>query len=110
MKNEIVELITQVNTGTDPDGYPIETEVKREIFAELKSVNRAEYYAAYTAGMKADVIFSIHPGEFYVLDEEGNRLVPEKLLHEGILYKIGRTYYKTQNSSMEITCERVSHG
>lgn len=108
MRNDLIELVVQVNTGTDSDGYPVQTEVKKEIFAERKSVNRTEYYAAYTAGMKADIIFSINPDEFYIEDEEENKYIPEKINHEGITYRIGRTYQKTKHSPLELTCERVS--
>ena len=94
--NDAIELIS---TGLDVDknGFEIQAERKREIFADKKSVRSSEFYQAQSQGFKLDIMFNIKPYEY---ENE------EYLIFENQKYKIERTYEK-DSENLEIVCSKV---
>lgn len=73
------------------------TETAREIPAEVKSVNRHEYYAGLNAGVSPEIVFKLALDADY----ENERY----LRWRGLKYVIRRTYL-TSDGGIELTCER----
>lgn len=81
----------------DEYGDHKQIEVRSElIFAKVKSISQTEFYQAHTAGMKPEKKFVI-PDYFDYKDEK-------YLIHEGIRYKILKTYQNEEEHELEITC------
>ncbi|MEG2639123.1 MAG: phage head closure protein, partial [Clostridiales bacterium] len=68
-----------------------------QIYADVSSVKRSEYYAALQAGTQADVVFTIRSFDYRNEKE---------LEFEGDIYNIIRTYEKTKDD-IEIICQRA---
>lgn len=94
--NDVIELIS-TSLGVDKNGFEIQAEIKREIFADKKSVRSSEFYQAQSQGFKLDVMFNIKPYEY---DNE------EYLIFENQKYKIERTYEK-DSENLEIICSKA---
>lgn len=67
------------------------------VFADVISVNRAEFYSAPQAGYRADIIFEMWAFEYY--EQQG-------VEHSGKLYKVIRAY-KTSADRLQLTCQRM---
>lgn len=72
-------------------------EVKIDIFCNVKSVSKNEFYNAATAGLKPSLVFIVHSYEY---DNE------EKVEFEGVKYNVIRTYV-VNSEEIELTCEKV---
>lgn len=75
----------------------IPEEIKTDLYCDLKSIGRNEYYNAASQGLKPEIIFVIHKYEY-----NGEK----EILFEGKKYKIIRTYSK-DFEEIELTCEKV---
>lgn len=113
MNNERIILLTVTGEERDRGGFLTGESVEEtEIFAGKKSVNRSEFYEALRAGRKASVIFEVDPDDFSLsqreIDRNGamKRSRATKVIHEGIRYRIIRTYQKAPHC-LELTCEEV---
>lgn len=96
--NDVIELLSIItNSNTDENGFEINTENKREVFAEKKSVRSNEFYQAQSKGFKIDIMFNIKPYEYE--DEE-------YLMFENKKYKIERLYEK-DTENLELICSMV---
>lgn len=96
MCNECIYLVEYVDSDEkDEFGDKKQTEIRKERFAELKSIGQTEFYQAQTAGMKPELKFELADYSDYSGEKE--------LIYEGIRYKVMRTY-KTKINSIEITC------
>lgn len=82
---------------TDKLMNQIPEEVKTDLYCDLKSVGRNEYYNAASQGLKPEIIFVIHNYEY-----NGER----EILFEKNRYKVIRTYSK-DFEEIELTCEKV---
>ena len=67
------------------------------VFADVISVNRAEFYSAPQAGCRADIIFEMWAFEY---DEQ------QGVEHSGKLYKVIRAY-ETSADRLQLTCQRM---
>lgn len=63
----------------------VQTETKRQVYANKKSIKMSEFYQAQVVGMKPELIFEIWANEY-----EGD----EYIEFDGTKYKIIRTYMK----------------
>lgn len=113
MSNELVKLVTVVGDAKDDDGFRTEEHTeKEEVFAEIKSVGRTEYYEAVRAGMKVNIIFVVDPDDFKLSEREitvdgaSKKVKASKIIHDGTTYLIHRTFV-TESGRMEITCREV---
>lgn len=93
--NEVLTLISQTH-GTDEYGDPKLKELSREVFARLASVGQKEFYEAHAVGLKPELKFVLTD----YLDYEGETLAE----HNGIRYRVLRTYRKGQE--LELTVYR----
>ncbi|MNB67227.1 hypothetical protein D3C81_309360 [compost metagenome] len=88
-------LIAEVS-GTDANADPVTEEVPTTILCGLNSVGRGEFYAAAAAGLRPEMVFTIHAYEY-----GGQTLLD----YEGVRYKVIRTY-STGFEELELTCAR----
>jgi SPP1 family predicted phage head-tail adaptor len=63
----------------------VQTETKRQVYANKKSIKMSEFYQAQVVGMKPELVFEIWASEY---DGE------EYIEFDGVKYKIIRTYMK----------------
>lgn len=95
MYDSAIKLITEIKTDKkDEFGDPVYEAVEKEVYAEVKSVGIKEFYQAQTQGMKPEIIFEL--ADYYDYDGQ------QKIIYEGIIYKVLRTYRK--GTALEITC------
>lgn len=97
MRDEMIYFLDIV-PGEEEDEYGDKKDVQKlsdEIFAEILSISQTEFYQAQTSDKKPEMKFKITD----YLDYDGQKY----LIHEGIRYKIMRTY-RTKNNELEITC------
>lgn len=113
MCNELIELVTVLGSEENENGFQTEEETaKVEIFAEIKSVGRTEYYEAVRSGMKVNIIFVVDPDDFKLsereitVDGKIKKVKASKIIHDGTTYLIHRTFVK-DSGLMEITCREV---
>ena len=99
MYNDVAILTEKVysTTTTDEYGDPVITESTSEVFCGVKSVNRAEFYTAQTAGFDPKIVFMLAD----YLDYNDQSYVR----YEDVLYKVIRTYRK--GTELEIVCAHV---
>ena len=81
----------------DSDFNELVIENKKEVYCDVKSISRNEFYKASTGGFKPSLIFKIHSFEY---DNE------EKVEFDGITYNVIRTYM-VNTEEIELTCEKV---
>lgn len=89
----------------DKDGFPVETEHSVDIFAEEKSIVRAEFYEAMRAGVEVKLVLETRQEDFELSahEEDGKKVYARKVEYEGYTYDIVRTY-KTGKSKIQIIC------
>lgn len=93
---DIITLIAE-STTQDEDGYRVTEETESEVYADVKSVTRTEFYDAMRAGVSASIVFHI---SFH--DYENQRIAE----YNGTRYKVERTY-RTDADHIELTCSEV---
>ncbi|CAI3226976.1 Prophage pi2 protein [Clostridium neonatale] len=81
----------------DNIGNQVPTEKETEVFCNVKSVSRSEFYNAANTGLKPSLVFVIHDYEY-----SGEEIVK----FEDNRYKVIRTYRKNIEE-IELTCEKV---
>lgn len=97
--------LTLISTDVTYDdiGNPVETPKEIDIFCDMKSIGRTEFYNAAANGLKPSYIFVVHPyeynGETYVEFSENEK--PKQR------YKVMKTYKKNMEE-LELTCEKVA--
>jgi SPP1 family predicted phage head-tail adaptor len=97
---DVITLIA-VTKGQDADGFPAEIEHPHNVFADKKSVSRAEFYSSLQAGVNATAVFLTRQCDFEESAYNGTEAT--RLEHNGKKYKILRTYSKDEEM-LEITC------
>ena len=56
----LVDTVTTVNSV----GIPVLTETKTTVWADKLSAKRAEHYAANSAGIRVDIVFSVNADDY----------------------------------------------
>lgn len=96
MYKDVACLIEKVNTGeVDEYGDDIINEVETEIFVDVKSVTRSEFYTAQQAGYDPQIVFEM--ADYYDYDNQ------PLIKYEDVVYKIIRTY--RTNVSLQLVCQ-----
>jgi SPP1 family predicted phage head-tail adaptor len=95
VRADVIGLVTETRSAHGV--HEAVTETVRDVLAEIRSVNRAEYYNALNAGIQPELVFKLTAAEDYQ-DEHFLR-------HNGKKYRIVRTYL-TNDGGIEITAER----
>ena len=97
--------LTLISTDVTYDdiGNPVETPKEIDIFCDMKSIGRTEFYNAAANGLKPECILIVHPYEYnneaYIKFSED--AAPKKK------YKVIKTY-KKNFEELELTCEKVA--
>ena len=96
MWRDVVSLIAET-AAHDEDGYETRTEIEREVYADVSSVKRMEFYEAYKANLRLDIVAKIRE-----IDYNG-----EKLLEwNSKRYNVIRTY-TDMREFIELSCAEV---
>lgn len=82
MVDGIITLIAKTRQ-TDAYGRTVATETARDVFAQIDSVSRAEFFAAGQNGLNPEYRFTVFSGE-YTGEREAD--------YNGVRYSIYRTY------------------
>lgn len=102
-----LELVV-METEQDPAGYPREVERRAvTVYGDVMSANRAEFYAALSAGIQADCMFIIPlpSWEKGAYRASKARLHPNVVRYDGHEFNIVRTY-TTDRYEIQLTCTR----
>jgi len=89
-----IRLIKRTETARNENGYPVWEETSREVWAEEKGPNRAEFYAAQAAGVAVSGVFTVYRRLY---------LGEELLECRGQRYRVLRAYPKSHIET-ELTC------
>lgn len=95
MRADVIQLITETRSAHGV--HETITEAAREVFAEIRSATRSEYYNALNAGIQPAFVFHLTLAEDYQ-DERYVR-------YNGLKYRVVRTYM-TDDDGIELTVER----
>ena len=91
MIDAVISLISKTATQ-NADKAIVETETKRDVFANVDSVGRNDFFAAAQVGLSLSYVFKTDPSNYQGEDE---------LEYEGQRYGITRTY-RASNDVLEI--------
>ena len=86
-----------VEIDVDASGYPTEKTTDTEVWADVKSATRAEFYAANASGINVEIVFGVHAEDF-------NKQT--QVIYDGKTYNIIRAYQKGLGV-VELVCEAV---
>ena len=92
------KIITLRSTVTVPNatGLAVETPTDTQVFADVQSVRRQEFYAANAAGNSVEIVFIINA------DEYGGQM---DVIYNGAAYTVVRSYQKGLGR-IELNCQR----
>ena len=95
VRADVIGLVTETRSAHGV--HEAITESVRDVYAEIRSVSRSEYYTALNAGVQPSIVFKL------ALDADYQ---DEKFLRfRGKRYRVVRTYL-TNDGGIEITAER----
>lgn len=94
MYDEVITLLN-ITTTTNDYGDMIETETKKDVFAQVKSIGMKETYQALSVGLKPELIFIL--ADYY--DYENQKAIE----YEGERYSVIRTYRKSNELELVVT-------
>ena len=94
-RSDIMTLYAE-GISYDSLGVAHKTQVARQVFCDVDSITRAEFYDAGRSGIKPEYRFTIFSGDY-----EGETLVG----YNGRLYSVYRTYH-ARTDDVELYVER----
>jgi len=84
---------------SDVNGYmTLTVKSSTDVFADMQSLKRSEFYAAMAAGQKYDLVFVVHAEDW------GNQ---NQVGFNGVTYSVERTYSK-KSGDVELVCQKRS--
>lgn len=96
MRMEYLITLRSTTTAPDANGVATATNVDTSVYADKKSVKRTEFYAAQSAGVRADVVFIVNADDY----------TDQMIVVDGsTTYKVSRAYQIGQGR-VELTCTR----
>ena len=97
-------LLLYKSKETDSDGFDIDTVERYEVYVDVKSVKRAEFYAAMQAGMNPTISMSTRTEEYEQTKHivNGRAQYAQYFVYDDAEYKILRSY-DTGNGMIELT-------
>lgn len=101
--NDVLYLI-RVIRGQNENGFQTEKQEELEIWGNIGSVKRQEFYAAAREGIQLDASVTINADDFRAAAEAGKK--PELCRIGESLYRIFRTYQKN-DVEMELILQEV---
>lgn len=90
-----IYLVTET-IAYDSIGQPIPTKTERNVFAQLRSITRAEWFEAGRNGLRPDISFVMN-----ALDYDGEKVIKWNNNYYGIY----RTFL-ARNNMIELYCEK----
>ena len=93
----IATLIENTVSSFDEYGNPIKTTTKRNVFCDLRSVTRSEFYSAAHNGLQPSLILWIS----HAADYNGEKLAEV----DGRLYSVIRSYRAPGTDAVELTLQ-----
>ncbi len=93
--DDVVELISETSE-VDEDFNAVGRTEARRVFCRVRSVSRAEFYAAGQAGLSPSLVLEVFYGEY-----AGERIA----LFHGKEYVIYRTYRDIESDTIELYLE-----
>lgn len=106
--NDVINLIC-VKTAKRVNGIPqTETAGTTEVFANISSVKRNEYYAADREGVKLalSVYVNVEDFETAAVKDGEKKIMPSKVEYDGTVYRIYRTY-RESDTTMELILQEA---
>lgn len=94
---DVAKLITITRTR-DSDGYPVDQEATTEVYVNVKSVKRSEFYASLQAGINTTKAFVMRS-----CDYDGQTIIE----YEGKRYSVVRTYSE-DGELIELNCSDLA--
>lgn len=95
-----VTLRTVVPVINSAGFHTSDTPTDTEVWADIKSATRSEFYAAMSNGRSIDIVFAIHAEDF------ANQT---QAVYNSVVYDIVRSYQKGLGI-VELMCSRLSNG
>ena len=93
---DVAKLISITKT-VDDIGDTVETEVKKQVFVNKKSIRQSEYYQALSVGLKPEIMFEVKSIDY----------ADEKVIeYNSKPYNITRAYSKNGEVT-ELICQKV---
>jgi len=83
--------------GTDADGYTTTTTTDTEVWADVRSATRAEFYAANAVGIEVGLMITVHAEDY------NNQT---QVIYNDTVYDIVRAFRKGLGL-FELTCKAV---
>lgn len=89
----------------DNDGFPVSESTRIEVYAEEKSITRAEFYESMRAGVSVKTVLEVRQEDFEEAKQivDGKKEYARKIEYDGEEYEIKRTY-RTGKSKIELIC------
>lgn len=94
--NDLISLL-KIKKDVDDEGFEVERQKERVVFAKRKSITQSEFYEADRNGYKLAYKFIIKTYEY-----QGEKYI---LYHEQ-KYKIERTY-ESDTENLELVCSKI---
>lgn len=94
-RSDVITLVGTVHVKNEY-GVPVATPTSREVFCQVNSITRAEFFEAGRNGLNPSLMFSVFFGDY--ADEP-------TLIYKGKPYGIYRTYL-SRNDTLELYAER----
>lgn len=99
--DDVIMLLSTTITADDY-GNQVETQVERQVFCQVRSITRAEFYNAAQTGLHPDYIFRISNFRDY----QGEKLLKyTDWTDTEKVYNVLRTYRSNGEDALEITAE-----
>lgn len=86
--------LIEVGRTQGENGYPVEMERRREVFADVQSVKRGEFYKSLQAGLELSAAFLLRACDY------GGQV---RVDYDGKRYKVERAYTK-DGELVELNC------
>lgn len=94
-RTAIITLLSETTTY-NANRQPIVTTSRKNVYAQMRSITRAEWFEAGRNGLKPDICFITN-----CFDYDGEELIE----FNGIRYGVYRTFFG-RNDSVELYCEK----
>lgn len=95
-----VATLVEVKTTQDGDGYKTEATTRREVFVDVQSVKRSEFYAARQTGTAIAIVFLVRAADY---DGETRIEYKPSGADDVTVYSVVRSYTKA-GEILELNC------
>ena len=103
VRNELITLVTIIESHNNRGFGQIESTARREIFAEIRSAGVIEKYEAQRAGIDISIIFKVDTDSYKAALIDGK--CPDIVGYDGMTYRICDVRRKKSYANTEIVCK-----